>query len=112
MLKSLEIVKKYDPIVKALKASDMWECVFLGEGFPDFLNETDPIKSISVKGVADTDDAEDPHGDVDFALYKFNGMLIGHFTDDMSYSAAVCNEKDAKKWAKIFKQNDAGDYLY
>lgn len=107
-----EYDNKYAPIVKALKGKDMYDCVFLGEGFPDFLNETDPIKSFSLKGVADTDDAEDPHGDVEFDLYKFNGMLIGHFTDEMRYSAAVCNEKDAKKWARIFKQNDAGDYLY
>lgn len=107
-----EIVKKYAPIVKALKAPDMWECVFLGEGFPDFLNEEKPIKTFSMKRVEDTDDAEDPHGDVEFDLYKFNGALIGHFTDEMGYSAAVCNEKDAKKWAKIFQQNDAEDYLY
>lgn len=107
-----EIVKKYAPIVKALKAPDMWECVFLGEGFPDFLMESESIKSFEMDGVADSDDAEDPHGDVEFDLYKFNGMLIGHFTDDMQYSAAVCHEKDVKKWTKIFKQNDAGDYLY
>ena len=69
-------------------------------------------KSFEMKGVADTDDAEDPHGDVEFDLYKYNGMLIGHFTDEMGYSASVCNEKDAKKWAKIFDQNDAADYLY
>lgn len=107
-----EYDNKYAPVVKALKGKDMYDCVFLGEGFPDFLNEEKSIKSFSMKGLPETDDAEDPHGNCEFDLYKFNGMLIGHFTAEGRFSAAVCNEKDANKWAKIFKENDAEDYLY
>lgn len=109
-----EYNNKYAPVMKALKAGDLDDCVILGEGMPEFLEDEKSIKSFDMDGLEDgTDDIElDPHGDCEFELYKHNGMLIGMLYAEGHFSGTVCNVKDAKKWEKYFKQNDAEDYLY
>lgn len=105
---------KYYPVLKALGASSLDQCIFLGEGMPEFLEGEKSIKAFSMDGLeGGTDDIElDPHGDCEFELYKHNGMLIGMFYAEGHFNGTVCHKKDAKKWEKYFKQNDAGDYLY
>ena len=109
-----EYNNKYAPVMKALGAGALDECIFLGEGMPEFLEDEKILKEFSMDGLEDgTDDIEeDPHGDCKFELYKHNGMLIGMFYADGGFNGTVCHKKDAKKWEKYFKQNDAEDYLY
>jgi len=109
-----EYDNKYAPLMNALRASSLDDCVILGEYMPEFLEDEKVLKSFDMNGLEDgTDDIEsDPHGDCSFQLYKHNGMLIGMFYAEGHFSGTVCHKRDAKKWEKYFKQNDAGDYLY
>lgn len=107
---------KYFPITNALNGL-MDDLVWITDNFPDFIQEEGKlVKTYQMKGLDSPEDydgneVEDPHGDVDFSLYKYKGLKIGWFTDDYGYSAGLCHERDVKKWTKIIKDMGEEEYL-
>ena len=107
---------KYFPITNALNGL-MDDLVWITDNFPDFIqDEGKLVKKYQMDGLDsptdyDGDEVEDPHGDVDFSLYKYKGLKIGWFTDDYGYSAGLCHERDVKKWTKIIKDMGEEEYL-
>ena len=107
---------KYFPITNALNGL-MDDLVWITDNFPDFIQEEGKlVKKYQMDGLDspedyDGEEIEDPHGDVDFSLYKYKGLKIGWFTDDYGYSAGLCHERDVKKWTKIIKDMGEEEYL-
>ena len=109
---------KYSDILDALGVNGMDECVWITDGFPEFIvNDGKKVKEYEADGLEDLvnydeEEIEDPHGNVSFTLYKYKGLKIGHWTDEMGYSAGLCSEDDVKKWEKIIKEMGEERYLY
>ena len=107
---------KYFPITNALNGL-MDDLVWITDNFPDFIqDEGKLVKKYAMDGLDspkdyDDEEVEDPHGDVDFSLYKYKGLKIGWFTDEYGYSAGLCHERDVKKWTKIIKDMGEEEYL-
>ena len=107
---------KYYDITSALGGM-MDDLVWITDNFPDFIQEEGKlVKSYQMDGLDsptdyDGEEVEDPHGDVEFSLYKYKGLKIGWFTDDYGYSAGLCHERDVKKWTKIIKDMGEEEYL-
>jgi len=112
-----EYDNKYYDITSALGGA-MDELVWITDGLPDFIQEMGKlVKEYKMDGLDsptdyDGEEVEDPHGDAELSLFKYKGLKIGHFTDEMAYSACLCHERDVKKWTKIIKDMGEEDYLY
>ena len=83
-----------------------------GSGLEVWLDTEEKDFSDSHGSDYDGEEVEDPHGDAELSLFKYKGLKIGHFTDEMAYSACLCHERDVKKWTKIIKDMGEEDYLY
>ena len=100
---SPEAEAKWAPVLKAFGVRSMDDLVWLGEYFPEIiLEEGKKVKGFTLDNYGD----EDPHGEVDFNVFKWNGMLIGYHDDEMQYYATLCKEKDASKWIRILKDDE------
>ena len=100
---SSEAEAKWAPVLKAFGVRSMDDLVWLGEYFPEIiLEEGKKVKGFTLDNYGD----EDPHGEVDFNVFKWNGMLIGYHDDEMQYTATLCKEKDASKWVRILKDDE------
>ena len=101
---SPEAEQKWAPVLKTFGVKEMNDLVWLGEYFPDEIVEEEGkmVKGFTLDSYGD----EDPHGEVDFIVYKLNGMLIGYHDDELDYTATLCKEKDVKKWQKILKDDE------
>ena len=109
---------KYSNILDALGVNSMDECVWITDGFPEFIvDDGKKVKEYEADGLEDLvdydeEEIEDPHGNVSFTLYKYKALKIGHWTDEMGYSAGLCSEDDVKNWEKIIKKMGEERYLY
>ena len=100
---SPEAEAKWAPVLKAFGVRSMDDLVWLGEYFPEIVREEGKkVKGFTLDNYGD----EDPHGEVDFNVFKWNGMLIGEHDDELQYRAALCKEKDVSKWMKILKDDE------
>jgi len=103
-----EAEAKWEPVLKAFGVADLGDLVWLGEYFPEIVEEEGKgVKSFSLDGFGD----EDPHGDADISIYKWKGMLLASHDDDYRYSGTLCKAKDAVKLAKLL-EDDEGLSMY
>ena len=99
---------KWEPVLDAFGVSNLDDLVWLGEYFPEIVEEEGKsVDSFSLDSFGD----EDPHGDADVSIYKWKGMLLAMHDDDYRYSATLCKAKDAVKLANLL-QNDEGLDIY
>ena len=108
--------KKWAPVLKAFKVRSFDDLTWLAEYLPDsddFENNSKLVKSFKLKSTRDDEDEwQDPHGDVDFGILEYKGLLIGDHSDEMRYQGTLVRTKDIKAWEKIYKEEDSEDYLY
>ena len=103
-----EAEAKWEPVLKAFGVADLGDLVWLGEYFPEIVEEEGTsVKSFSLDGFGD----EDPHGDADISIYKWKGMLLASHDDDYRYSGTICKAKDAPKLASLL-EDDEGLSMY
>jgi hypothetical protein len=94
---------KWEPVLDAFGVSSLDDLVWLGEYFPEIAaKEGKSVDSFSLDSFGD----KDPHGDVDFSIYKWKGMLLGRHDDDYRYYATLCKAKDALKLAKLLQNEE------
>ena len=108
--------KKWAPVLKAFKVRKMEDLTWLAEYLPDsdnFDNNSKLVKSFQLKSIRDDQDEwQDPHGNVDFDILEYKGLLIGDHSDEMRYQGALVRTKDVKAWEAIYKEEDSEGYLY
>jgi len=101
-----EADSKWEPVLDAFGVSYLDDLVWLGEYFPEIVEEEGRlVKSFSLDGFGD----EDPHGDADVSIYKWKGMLLGWHDDDYRYSATLCRAKDVVKLASLLEDDESLD---
>jgi len=101
-----EADSKWEPVLDAFGVSYLDDLVWLGEYFPETVEEEGrSVKSFSLDSFGD----EDPHGNADVSIYKWKGMLLGWHDDDYRYSATLCRAKDAVKLASLLEDDESLD---
>ena len=108
--------KKWAPVLKAFKVRSFDDLTWLAEAIPgsdDFHNNSKVVKSLRLKSIRDDQDEwQDPHGNVDFDILEYKGLLIGDHSDEMRYQGTLVRTKDVKAWEAIYKEEGSESYLY
>ena len=105
-------LKKWAPVLKALKVKKVWDLIWFADALPDsdnFENDSKFLKSFSLKDTGEQD--QDPHGGVDLSVVKYKGLLAGDHSDDMDFQGVLIRIEDIDAWGKIYQEEDCEDYI-